>query len=117
LALFNKSGRFEKYWRFSENQADLKNIGAFQKIRRIYKILAPCRKQADNRILAGVEIPAPGEKSADLEKVGCPLTVWARRNLQLLTSVLYRVLVPARHAKIYAEIQIIGGRVYFHQFL
>ncbi len=32
-------------------------------------------------------------------------------------SVLYRLLVPARHAKIYAEIQIIGGRVYFHQFL
>jgi hypothetical protein len=86
LALFEKSGGFEKYWRFSENQADLKNIGAFQKIRRIYKILAPCRKQADDRILAGVEIPAPGEKSADLEKVGCLLTVWARRNLQLLTS-------------------------------
>jgi hypothetical protein len=35
LALFRKSGRFEKYWRFSENQADLKNIGAFTKIRRI----------------------------------------------------------------------------------
>ncbi len=95
--------------------------------------------------------------SADLEKVGGPLTVWARRNLQLLTSswtgwralvqilvdmlplchvdskwehspacstfmggvppVLYRLLVPAWHAKIYAEVKIIGGHAYFHQFL
>jgi hypothetical protein len=86
ICAFKKSGGFEKYWRFSENQADLKNIGAFQKIRQIYKILAPCRKQADDRILAGIKIPAPGEKSADLEQVGCPLNVWARRNLQLLTS-------------------------------
>jgi hypothetical protein len=75
LALLEKSGGFEKYWRFSENQADLKNIGAFQKIRWIYKILAPCRKQADDRILAGVKIPAPGEKPAGLEKAGGPLTV------------------------------------------
>jgi hypothetical protein len=57
----------------------LRNIGAFTKIRRIYKILALYRKsggftkywrftenQAD-RILAGVKIPAPGEKPAGLE--------------------------------------------------
>jgi hypothetical protein len=75
LALLKKSGRFEKYWRFSENQADLKNIGAFQKIRRIYKILAPWRKQDDDRILAGIKIPAPGEKPAGLENAGGPLTV------------------------------------------
>jgi hypothetical protein len=35
LALLRKSGGFEKYWRFSENQADLRNIGALQKIKRI----------------------------------------------------------------------------------
>jgi hypothetical protein len=35
LALFDKSGGFGKYWRFSENQADLKNIGTFTKIRQI----------------------------------------------------------------------------------
>jgi hypothetical protein len=35
FALFRKSGRFGKYWRFPEKQADLKNIGAFQKNRRI----------------------------------------------------------------------------------
>jgi hypothetical protein len=88
LALFEKSGGFEKYWRFSEIQADLRNIGAFQKIRRILKILALLQKsggftkywrlaekQADDRILAGVKIPAPGEKPAELEKAGGPLTV------------------------------------------
>jgi hypothetical protein len=42
--LFEKSGGFEKYWGFSKNQADLKNIGAFQKNRQIYKILALSRK-------------------------------------------------------------------------
>ncbi len=35
LALYRNSGGFEKYWCFSENQADLQNIGALQKIRRI----------------------------------------------------------------------------------
>jgi hypothetical protein len=34
-----------------------------------------------------------------------------------VSPVLYWLLVPARHAKIYAEIQIVGGRVHFHQFL
>jgi hypothetical protein len=87
LALFEKSGGFEKYWRFPENQADLRNNGVSQKIRRIWKILALLRKsggfkkywrftekQADDRILAGVKIPAPGKK-AGLEKTGGPLTV------------------------------------------
>jgi hypothetical protein len=75
LALFKKSGGFEKSWSFYKNQADLRNLGAFTKIRRIYKILALYKKQADDRILAGVKIPAPGEKPAGLEKAGGPLTV------------------------------------------
>jgi hypothetical protein len=55
LALFKKSGgfesgEFEKYWRLAE-------------------------KQANNRILAAVKIPAPGEKPAGLENTGGPLTV------------------------------------------
>jgi hypothetical protein len=33
LALFKKSGGFEKYWRFYKNQADLQNVGASQKNR------------------------------------------------------------------------------------
>jgi hypothetical protein len=31
LALFKKSGRLEKSWRFTENQVDLQNLGALQK--------------------------------------------------------------------------------------
>jgi hypothetical protein len=61
LALLQKLGGFTESWRFSE-------------------------KQADERILAGVKIPAPDEKPTGLEKAGGPLTVKARRNLQLLTS-------------------------------
>ncbi len=34
LALSRKTGGFTKYWRLSEEQADLQNIGAFQKNRR-----------------------------------------------------------------------------------
>ncbi len=50
-----------------------------QKNRRTYKILAFTEKQADDRILAGVEIPAPGkkpvfaEKPAGLEKLAAHL--------------------------------------------
>ncbi len=44
LALSRKTGGFGKYWRFYKNQADLKTIGAFQKIRRIWKIMALSRK-------------------------------------------------------------------------
>jgi hypothetical protein len=72
--------------RFPKNQADLQNPCASQKIRRIYRILALFKKsgeftkswrftekQADNRILAGVKIPAPGEKPAGLEKLAACL--------------------------------------------
>jgi hypothetical protein len=51
LALFKKSGGYEKYWRFSKNQANLRNIGALQKIRRIYKYLRLAEKQANDRII------------------------------------------------------------------
>jgi hypothetical protein len=34
-----------------------------QKIRWIYKILAFTENQADDRILASIEIPAPGKKT------------------------------------------------------
>jgi hypothetical protein len=63
-----------------KNQADLQNpcsykkLGGFikslriQKNRQIFRILAPTEKQADDRILAGVEIPVPGKKPAGLEK-------------------------------------------------
>jgi hypothetical protein len=72
--------------RFSKNQADLQNPCVFKKIRRINRILALFKKsgrftkslrftekQADDRILAGVKIPAPGEKPAGLEKLAARL--------------------------------------------
>jgi hypothetical protein len=62
LALFKKSGGFKKYWRLTET-------GGFTKYRH------PAEKQADDRILAHVKIPAPGEKPAVLENTGGPLTV------------------------------------------
>ncbi len=60
--------------------ADAQNVGGFVKCWRLTEIYA------DDGILAEVKISAPGEISADLEKVGGPLNVWAWRNLQLLTS-------------------------------
>ncbi len=59
---------------------DAQNVGGFVKCWRLTEIYA------DTGILAGVKISAPGEISADLEKVGGLLNVWARQNLQLLTS-------------------------------
>ncbi len=50
MVLYRKSGGFTKYWRLAE-------------------------KQVDDRILAGVKIPAPGKKPEGLEKAGGPLTV------------------------------------------
>jgi hypothetical protein len=38
-------------------------------------MFASCRNIGDDRILACVATPAPGEKSAELENVGGPLTV------------------------------------------
>jgi hypothetical protein len=58
LALLKKSGGFEKYWRFSENQADLQNIGALQKNRQMIEswraLKSPrlVKNQPDWKILA-----------------------------------------------------------------
>ncbi len=65
FALFKKSGGFEKYWRFYKNQADLRNIGAFKKVRRIWKILVLSRKTGG----FGKYWRFP-EKQADLENIG-----------------------------------------------
>ena len=60
--------------------ADAQNVGGFVKCCHLTEIYA------EDGIVAGVKISTHGEISADLEKVGGPLNVWARRNLQLLTS-------------------------------
>jgi hypothetical protein len=92
LADFQNVGGFPKCWRIykilvlSKMLADFPNIGAFQKYRRIYKNVGVWQKYRLTieswRALKSLH----GGISADLEKVGGPLTVWARRNLQLLTS-------------------------------
>jgi hypothetical protein len=83
-----KSGGFTESLRFTKNQADLQNPCALQKIRRIYRILALYKKsggfteslrftenQVEDRILAGVKIPAAGEKTSGTGKAGGPLIV------------------------------------------
>jgi hypothetical protein len=83
-----KLSEFTKFLRFLKNQADLRNIGAFQKIRRIYKILALYRNQADLRNIGtlqknrrtieswrALKSPRLVKKSAGLENTGGPLTV------------------------------------------
>jgi hypothetical protein len=35
FAIFQKSGGYEKFWRSTETQADLRNLGALHKNRRI----------------------------------------------------------------------------------
>jgi hypothetical protein len=44
LGALQKPGGFEKSWRFYKNQTDFRNLGALQKDKRIYKILALYRK-------------------------------------------------------------------------
>ena len=86
LVDFQNVGGFPKCWRMSKMLADLQNVGAFQNIGGCTKFWRLAETQADDRILVGVEISVPGEISVDLEKVGDPLTVQARQNLQLMTS-------------------------------
>jgi hypothetical protein len=68
---------------FTENQADLRRKKSLhlQKNRRIWEILASTEKQGNDRILAGVGIPASGKKThvrrktGGTGKAGGPLTV------------------------------------------
>jgi hypothetical protein len=69
-----------------KNQADLRNLALYRKTGGFPKSWRFTEKQADDKILAGVKIPAPGEKPMGPEKAGGLLTVSARGNLQLLTS-------------------------------
>ena len=78
--LLLKIRRIWEIFVFTENQAVLRNpcvyrkSGGFekslrlQKNRRIWEILASTEKQVDDRILAGIEIPAPDKKPEFEEK-------------------------------------------------
>ncbi len=67
-----------KYWRMLKILASHENLVGYTKYRRLVNIYA-CDKT-----LAGVKISAPNQDIGG--KVLRPLTIWARQNLQLLTS-------------------------------
>jgi hypothetical protein len=75
LALLQKSGGFEKSWRFQQIRRIYKILTLFKKSGGFTKSWRFTEKQADDSILAGVKIPAPGEKPAGLEKAAGPFTV------------------------------------------
>jgi hypothetical protein len=58
--------------RFSRNQADLKILALFRKTGGFRKYWCFYKNQADDRILAAVEIPAPGEKISGTGKYWQP---------------------------------------------
>ncbi len=57
-----------------------------QKIRGIYEILVSTENQADDRILAGIEIPVPGKKPV-LEEKPAGLEKQAARLLFMLGGI------------------------------
>jgi hypothetical protein len=66
--LLLKIRRIEKSLKFTENQADLRNPCVYRKTGGFEKSLRLQKKKADERIPAGVEIPAPGKKPEFEEK-------------------------------------------------
>ena len=75
LALFKKSGGSKKSWHFTKIRQIYRILALFKKSGGFTKSRRFTEKQAGDRILAGVKIPAPGEKPAGLEKTGGPLPV------------------------------------------
>jgi hypothetical protein len=91
MRISKKSGGFTKSWSFSKNQADLQNLGAFPKMRRIYKILALFQKSGRFKILALFRKPGGFEKywrfsenQADLKNIGALTKI--RRIYKMLAS-------------------------------
>jgi hypothetical protein len=117
LALLQKSGGFGKYWRFYKNQADLENNGAFQKNRQIYKMLARAESPAADFLLDWLK-SSRSDPCRYVASLSCRPQV--RRRLRLpcfywrTLSCTVLAVVPARHAKIHAEIKILGGHANFH---
>ena len=68
MALLQKSGGFEKSWRFQQIRRIYKILTLFKKSGGFTKSWRFTEKQADDRILAGVKIPAPGEKTSGTGK-------------------------------------------------
>ena len=62
----------------AENSGASQNLGVYTEFMHLVKI------QAYDKTMADVEISAPSQNIGG--KVWRPLTIWARQNLQLLTS-------------------------------
>jgi hypothetical protein len=138
LALFQKSGGFPKSWLFYKNQADFQNLCAFLKIRPISKILALFQKSggfpkfrclqkirrpyclgsaespAADFLLVWLKSSRSDPRRCDVSLMQSPSERWSACTfICALSPVLYRLLVPARHARIHAEIQKLGGNQKF----
>jgi hypothetical protein len=94
----NSGGKFRRKTQAENCRRKLLCKNCCGKFRRIHRIYAPGKIQAYDRTMADVEISAPmkisvpGKISAPIQnlsgKVWCPLTIWARQNLQLLPPSL-----------------------------
>ncbi len=131
-----------KYWRLMKTLAGIQNIGVWQKYRRAIESWRALKSPRLAKISAekfGVRIIWA---RWNLQLLTSSWSGW-RALVQILVDVLplrhvdpkwdhsssrsafmggvspvlYRLVVPARHAKIYAGVQILGGRTYFHYFL
>jgi hypothetical protein len=143
LADTQNIGFLWKYWRIPKILAGIQNIGVWQKYRRTIESWRALKSPRLAKISAekfGGSLTIWAWRNPQL--LTSSWTGW-RALVQILidvlplrhvdpkwdhsssrsafmggvSPVLYRLVVPAQHAKIYAGVQIIGSRAYFHQFL
>jgi hypothetical protein len=78
----NQILKYTQIFAARKNQADLRNPCGYEetggfieslRLQKLRRIPASTEKQADDRILAGFEIPVPGKKPAGLEKLAAHL--------------------------------------------
>ncbi len=90
MALLQKSGGFEKYWRFYKNQADSRNIGAFRKSDGFEKYWHLTEKQVD---LQNVGVSQKQRQTIESwRSLKSPRLVKNQRNLKKLAArLLFRL--------------------------
>jgi hypothetical protein len=130
LADFQNVGGFPKCWRISKMLADLQNVGGFPKCWRLQKIRRPyylgsAESPAADFLLVWLKSSRSDPRRCDVLLMRSPSERWTACTLLLFahslpycTGWLYRPDKPkyARKSKIYVEVQIVGGRVYFENF-
>jgi hypothetical protein len=130
LADVQNIGGCPKYWRMSKVLADVQNIGGCPKYWRLQKIRRPyCLGSAESPVadflLVWLKSSRSGPRRCDVLLIPSPRERWTACRLLLFahslpycTGWLYRPDKPkyAGKSKIYADIKIIGGRIYFENF-